>query len=325
MRTSTKRFLLTVSTVGLMTAGLSAVANAAPDPTTGVELNVDENQFVAGKATFDPGQGRTEGLAAIKELRAYMWEKNPPYRGYDFEYQRYTGRLQDAVRAEGMTKEQYLDVRADENLNWIAIQRAYENGTLFGHDRPNGLDSKTAVRPGVTAPLESVSVGRNNMRNAIVDGLGKGELQALINLGGKFGQDPKSDSHSGHLMHLIHPRHKNFGVGKVYVPGSIYKDHIVVVSSNDALVPDNTPSGQRTTTLYRAPKPGEKPTGIVKDNPGSNQNPGNTQNPGNKDNQPGAGLSSEGSSGLDAGAIVGIAIAIVTVVGGIAGAIMSNM
>lgn len=243
MRASFKRFAMPIAAVAtLATVGLPAVAVAAPDPTTGVELGVEQDQFVAVTATFDPGQGRAEGIEAIKELRALMWEKNPPYRGYGFEG--YTGTLQDAAAKEGLnTKEDYVNaVQADENMNWIAIQRALENAHLeeLSHDRPNGPESKIMVRDGNTFDtMESLSAGPFSMREQIVDQMGKGEYQALVNLDGKPGDTQIWNAEkrqfekasSGHLMHLLYPRYKNYGVGLVWAtPAGKYGGYLAVKS-----------------------------------------------------------------------------------------------
>lgn len=60
-----KRKLITATVTAVALSLPTAIANAAPDPTTGVELNVSQSQFVYGKATVNPGLGRTEGLQAL--------------------------------------------------------------------------------------------------------------------------------------------------------------------------------------------------------------------------------------------------------------------
>lgn len=268
----------------------TAIAHAAPDPTTKVELVVPESKFVAEKVTFDPSLGRTEGLAALKELRGYMWDQNPPFKGYGFEG--YTGTLRDAAAKVGITtKAQFQNVTADEDANWMAIQRAVEASEVFQHKRPDGSSTKTATR-GTKAPhLESLSSGMSSLRSAIVDQWGKGELADLR------AQDGVWSDKNGHLVHLIHPNHKHFGFGLVNVGGRYFAAAVNVATTSGA---DTTAGGRQTATIYRAAKPGETPTGITQ-----------PTDPGTGDN---------GGSSMDSsmiGMIVGIIALILTLIGGV--------
>lgn len=90
-----KRAMLPLTTSALIFTGLSAVATATPHPTTGVELVVDQNRFVAEGVTFDPAVGYREGLQTLKDLPSFVWDINPPFKGYNFEDCR--GTLRDAA------------------------------------------------------------------------------------------------------------------------------------------------------------------------------------------------------------------------------------
>lgn len=244
---------------GIVTAGLLfpvGIAHAAPEPTTHVELNVDAKETIAENVQFDPSVGRTEGLQALRELRAKMWDANPQFRGYGFEG--YEGTLQDAAEAEGITsKAEYLDVTMDSEYAWIAIQRAYESSTVFSHKRPDGSEMSTATINGHSASTESLAAGTGSLRNTILKTWGEGELKALKDAKGL------ANGENGHLVNMIHPQQKYYGFGAVEVEGSEYGTYFAGLSSNQAAGSDdgpaNTPAGTQTVELHRAPMPSEEP------------------------------------------------------------------
>ena len=235
----------------------TAIASAAPDPTTGVELNVPQDQFVHGPATANPGIGHTEGLKALKDLRAWAWDTNPLFRGYDFENFGPGTRLQDVARRNGITsKEAYTQIQADENLNWIAIQRAYEASKQFEHIRPDGSSPKTATRGSYQPYLESLAAGPSSLREAVYTQLGTNEI-AILNTNGGI-----ADGKTGHAVHLLHPRHKVWGFGRVSVKNTQYGNYVAAVNGLSLAKEDNTPSQEKEYTLHRAPVVGEKPNGV---------------------------------------------------------------
>ncbi|AWB83091.1 hypothetical protein [Corynebacterium liangguodongii] len=304
MRAFTRRFLVPLTATALITTGLPAVASADPDPTTGVELNVAQNQFVGKSVTYDPSAGAREGLAALKELRGYMWDQNPPFRAYNNEY---SGTLQDAARSQGLrTKEAYQNaVSLDEDLTWIATQRAVEASVKFEHKRPDGTDVNTAKRGTVQWSGESLAVGTPNLRDTIINEWGKGELQALRDANGAWNE------HNGHLIHMLNPKNRAYGFGAVYdVPGVVFGhygryNYFAAWSSTVVKTPASTQTGKTTGVIYRAALPGERPTGIVS---------------GGHIPAPGGDNPASGSS-LDTGQAIGIALGvialIVTLLGGV--------
>ncbi|MDY6049719.1 MAG: hypothetical protein SPI77_04040 [Corynebacterium sp.] len=126
------------------------------------------DQTTAVEATYNPAASRTIGIDALKELRAKVWDLNPPYKeegwiNFDIEtiqplpslsslhINPLTGEqvqtlwnetLQDAARSVGITtKEQYLNVISDPVMVAIAVQRAVEESVLtdhtyYDHNRP---------------------------------------------------------------------------------------------------------------------------------------------------------------------------------------------
>ncbi len=250
--------------VGIITAAMlvpTGVAYAAPEPTTKVELNVEPEQFVAQEVSFDPSTGRTEGLEALRELRAKMWDINPQFRG--FGYEGYSGTLRDAAEAEGIdSKAEYMDVTMDSDLAWIAIQRGYEASAVFSHKRPDGSDMATATIESHAVSTESLAAGADSLNTAILRSWGQNELKALQKAKGK------SNAQNGHLVNLLHPKQRHYGFSAVSVEGSQYGTYYVGVSSEipvgDTDSAAHTPAGEQTVTLYRAAKADETPTGLEK-------------------------------------------------------------
>lgn len=104
MKLSQRRFLVALTATAVVTAGLPAVAVADPEPTTGVELVVGQDQFVGRKVSYDPAAGVKEGAAALQELRGHMWDQNPPF----FEPSLKGSTLQEVARSAGFnTKQEY--------------------------------------------------------------------------------------------------------------------------------------------------------------------------------------------------------------------------
>ncbi|AEI09282.1 putative secreted protein [Corynebacterium resistens DSM 45100] len=300
-----KRKLITATVTAVALSLPTAIANAAPAPTTGVELNVSQDQFVSGKATVNPGLGRTEGLQALKDLRAWAWDTNPLFRGYGYENYPAGTRLQDVAKKNGITtKAAYTQIQADENLNWIAIQRAFESAKSFAHQRPDGTDGSTATRHGSAPALESLACGTNQtMRSAIFDGFGRREVAALDQNGGNYSNS------TGHAIHVLHPTHKVWGFGQVSISGSKCGNYTAAVNGQSLTKQDTTPSETKVYTLHRTPVPGERPTGQIQETPKPAPDQGNKPAP-----APGQAISSDFSSPT---AIAGTIIAALTFLGGL--------
>ena len=239
------------------------VALADPSPTTGVELEVSPDQFVGQPGVFNPVASRTEGIQALKQLRTIMWKENPPFiplfSESDPAKQNY--RLRDAARDEGITTlEEYLKVSSDEDLAWIATQRAFEAATTRAHKRPDGGAYNTALRNGISPRGENLAFGNRSLGSFIVDRWGKSELPALRRSG-------KLDSSNGHLYWLINPKNTvwGFGGGTFYTPNPSMA--WAAVTSDTAVGSDNSPNELMTTWMFRSPAPGEQPTGVKSGTP----------------------------------------------------------
>ena len=294
-----KRKLAVATATVLSLAFPTAIANAAPSPTTGVELVAEADKFVQVHVTYNPNEGNSVGLPALKELRSWAWDNNPLFRGYGHENFAEGTRLRDVARANGITtKDEYLNIATHSDLHWIAVQRAMETSTKFDHVRPDGSSPRTATRNGVTPAIESLSAG-TPLRDAIINGWGKSEVKKLNNNGGVWAGG------TGHAIHILHPRHKVWGFGQVRVPGSHYGQYGAAVHAEmtpaEADRGAGMPSGSRTTYLERAAKDGENPR---PNNPGTGNNPNNPP-------------AMDSSSGSDIGKIIGIILGVVSILGSI--------
>ena len=241
-----KRKLAVATAAALSLAFPTAIAGAAPSPTTGVELVKGAENFDTVDASFDPDEGNSVGLPALRELREWAWDANPLYRGYGYEGFKQGTRLQDVARKAGITtKEEYLDITADSDLHWIAIQRAVESSVKFAHQRPDGSSIRTATRGDTTPSLESISAGVS-LRDAIITHWGKNEVAELNRNGGVW------SGATGHAVHLLHPNHKVWGFGQVKVPKTIYG--LFGAAVNGDMKTDEADGGDMTSTGVREAK-----------------------------------------------------------------------
>lgn len=268
-------------------------ANAEPAPVTGVELGTTVSNSVAVNARFDFNDAEAIGLPALRKLRAQMWDINPPYVPYG---SKETGtRLQDVARKHGLsTKEAYVNaLQIDPDLTRIAVQRAAEQpvGSLT-HDR-----AVPAVVNGKRTGGEVLALGRN-LRDAILQGWGYGELSALQSANGVW------NFRNGHLHNLLNPADKSYGFGhvNVYADGKFY-DYTAGISSSKPASGAALPAGKQELNLYRPARSGETPTGEQPFSAPAKPSPGNTGN-----------ANTSGSSASDVQTIISIISAVITLI-----------
>lgn len=300
-----KRKLAVATATVLSLAFPTAIANAAPDPTTGVELGVSQSQFSALQAQFNPSLARTEGLRAVRQLREEMWNLNP-YLSVNGS----TGtKLRDVVQAKGWSKTDYIsNVSIDSDLTWMAIQRASEQVHRFepAHTRPNGGSIWDATRNGRHSNGEILMTGTGvTLSDAIVKYWGHGELRALNASKGE------ANAQSGHLHTLINPENTYYGFGRVSGRKNGQGSVDTVIAGLSGVAPakalaneSNTPNKTYNTWLYNAAGDRRDVTGVKDNAPG--QFPSGITNPGG----------TSGSSG-DIGMIIGIILGVVSILGSI--------
>lgn len=259
-----KRTLATVISTVAIAISPMAVANAAPAPVTGVETTVNEDQWVAVPAEFDYAAAEA-GFQAQKELRAEMWDINPPFNGIP---------LRQAAANAGMnTKEQYVNgFKLDYKLSKIAVQRSAEQINGLSHKRPSGTDCAwnggnssclesawTATINGQQAWGENIAAGNKDIKTAVKQSWGHGELAALRATNGNRG------ANNGHLHSALNPENKYHGFGLVkQLEDTSYRYYATALFSSTPLTGGDQPlqKGAQRLNLYRAAVKGETPTGI---------------------------------------------------------------
>lgn len=261
--------LLTAALATSVALSLSpAVANAAPAPVTGVEINTTVDRSVAIDAQFDPNAAVAVGLPALKKLRGEMWDINPPFKPL---FSNRNTTLQDIARENGLyTKEQYVNaVRIDNGLTRAAIQRAAEQDaslTLDMHARPDNSGAGSATYNGQSTGGENLAT-RTTLRTSILDQWGHNEIKGLRATSGAWSGDKRTMN--GHLHMLINPANRYFGFGEVSVPGKVSSPYTAARASETAVGGPDMTGGEQRVWLYRHTKAGERPTGLKEGNPGS--------------------------------------------------------
>ncbi|GAB3086150.1 hypothetical protein [Corynebacterium aquatimens] len=241
-----------------------AVASAAPAPVTDVEINVPVSNSVAFDVTFDGGAAQNVGLPELRKLRGQMWDLNPYFTLGTSNPEGY--HLRDVAESFGLTtKEAYANAaHLDHGLTRIAVQRAAEHGavSIQPHVRPDGTSAFTATyRNSSASGGESLASGRN-LKDSVSKGWGHGELLALNASRGVWNYS------NGHLHQMLNPSNRYYGFGEVYVPWTVHRVHTSAQASKTPLGGQPLAEGTQRTWLYRAPKPGEAPTGYKQGTPG---------------------------------------------------------
>ncbi|WP_288813751.1 hypothetical protein [uncultured Corynebacterium sp.] len=284
-----------------------AIANAAPEPTTGVETLVGPDQWVGVPVEFDYAAA-DEGFQAQRQLRAEMWDINPPFEGKP---------LRVAAAEAGMTtKDAYVNgFKLDYNLSKIAVQRSVEQINGLSHLRPKGskcagtvndpcfANEDTATISGQGGWGNNLAAGRATIQESVLQSWGRGELAALKTANGIF------NDKNGHLYQALNPQNKFHGFGMVKrLDSSKYTYYSATTFGWSATAGGTTPlkKGVQRVTIYRAAVKGEKPTGTTTPTNPTNPLPGNI------------GDVLQPSEGSSSGQIFGIVAGLVSVVGLIA-------
>ena len=123
-----KKFTAAVAALAVSSSIFTGVANAAPDPATGVELNVPLNRTVTLDVISNQG---ADVQQALYDIRGEMWDKNVPFEG--------TTLREAASKAGYNNKDAYVNAaKVDSNMSFIAAQRAAETLVWpnLAHKRP---------------------------------------------------------------------------------------------------------------------------------------------------------------------------------------------
>lgn len=204
-----KKLTAIVAAMAVSSSIFTGIANAAPDPATGVELNVPLNRTVTLDVISNQG---ADVQQLLYDIRGEMWDKNVPFEGTT---------LREAARKAGYNdKGAYVRAaRVDSNMSFIAVQRAAETLVLpsLAHKRPTNdscqisdcSDVWTAKRNGEQSWGENLS-STADLRRSIIQMWGRGEESALRAAKGK------SNSKSGHLWLMLNPKYTAYGAANAY-------------------------------------------------------------------------------------------------------------
>lgn len=211
-----KKFTAAVAALAVSSSIFTGVANAAPDPATGVELNVPLNRTVTLDVISNQG---ADVQQALYDIRGEMWDKNVPFEG--------TTLREAASKAGYANKDAYVKAaRVDSNMSFIAVQRAAETliWPSLAHKRPTNDSCKisecssvwTATRNGEQSWGENLSSSAN-LRHSIMQLWGRGEESALRAAKGH------PNDRNGHLWLMINPKYTAYGAANAfsYVNGGL--------------------------------------------------------------------------------------------------------
>ena len=158
-------------------------------------------------------------LAAVRELRAKMWDENVPYIA-EKDSNPTNMKLRDYLKAKGITsKEAYINaMKWSTDLEKIAIQRMFEV-TLTGlsHLRPDGSDCATAKLPSGTRTYAEILANNSDLYtpakafNQWAYGKranygGKSEYELLLESNGVY------NNGNAHLHIILDPEYDHMGL-----------------------------------------------------------------------------------------------------------------
>lgn len=211
-----KKLTAAVAALAVSSSIFTGVANAAPDPATGVELNVPLNRTVTLDVISNQG---ADVQQALYDIRGDMWDKNVPFEG--------TTLREAASKAGYANKDAYVKAaRVDSNMSFIAVQRAAETlvWPSLAHKRPTNDSCEisdcssiwTAKRNGEQSWGENLSSSAN-LRHSIMQLWGRGEESALRAAKGQ------PNDRNGHLWLMINPKYTAYGAANAfsYVNGGL--------------------------------------------------------------------------------------------------------
>ena len=308
-----KKFTAAVAALAVSSSIFTGVANAAPDPATGVELNVPLNRTVTLDVISNQG---ADVQKALYDIRGEMWDKNVPFEG--------TTLREAANKAGYANKDAYVKAAwVDSNMSFIAVQRAAETlvWPSLAHKRPTNDSCKisecssiwTAKRNGERSWGENLSSSAN-LRHSIMQLWGRGEESALRAAKGR------PNAQNGHLWLMINPKYTAYGAANAYshVNGGLKEAASMQAShmrKGDGQYLENTRT-QLKVADNGSIRPGKFP---------ENQDPGQVQPNGNSgiDINGLLGSLGNGESGKIFGIIAGV-LGVISALGLIANFLMQN-
>lgn len=142
---------LSVNSLALVNPQSENIAYASQKLDFGISTKKFESKAITLNLKQDE-ENKSQALAAIRDLRAKMWDENVPYIS-DADSNPKNMKLREYLKTKGITsKEAYINrTKWSTDLEKITIQRIYEvSQTGLSHLRPDGSDCATAVLPSGT-------------------------------------------------------------------------------------------------------------------------------------------------------------------------------
>lgn len=249
---SAKRTALTLATSTALIVGLAAPAHAVPEQSTGVETNHPASALIGQKVSFDYASAE-EGLKALRELRAKMWDENPyiKIRVMEDDYPvPKNGNLQNlAVEAGLKSKDEYVNAaQLDGGYVQMAVQLAAEVPNGPGTLRPFNSRCELVALGGGASDCQEVDT-------ASVNGVSPdGAISFATNSQAPF--DFFTSAPLGQKIALVNPFNSRFGFSAAsveYSPAESRHVTTVTYGSEKTSVDFATfKTGQRDVTIYRA-------------------------------------------------------------------------
>lgn len=136
-------------------ANLNPHSNIKAYASSKLDFGIDTKKFEPKSISLNLNQdenNKEASLAALRAVRAEMWDKNVPYT-YDEKSNKNNTRLRDVLKSKGInSKEAYLNqIKWSNDLEKLSIQRLFEvKITGLSHTRPDGSDLSSAILPSGT-------------------------------------------------------------------------------------------------------------------------------------------------------------------------------
>ncbi len=197
-----------------MILGIALVFVAAA-PARADEVTVDQElPMITSDAQREPGSAypmlfysdldqnsvRSVTLEALKKYRAEAYENNYTFDGVP---------LQTYLTNKGISYDEYVNVKWNQNMEAIALQRSAEAAVHMSHTRPDGTSCFTASQNGVGSSGECLAWGTMYMSTGLSQWYS--EKDAYVSSGGTW------SSSTGHYYMMINPDINEFGAGNACI------------------------------------------------------------------------------------------------------------
>lgn len=213
---------LSVNSIGLVSPQSENIAYASQNLDFGISTKNFESKTVTLNLKQDEAN-KQASLAAIKEIRAKMWDENVPYIS-DADSNPNNMKLRDYLKSKGITsKDAYINrMNWSTDLERIVIQRMYEVSlTGLSHMRPDGSDCATAQLPSGTRTYAEI-LANNSDPYTPAKAFNQWAYSKRANFGGKSEYDLLLESNgvynngNAHLHIILDPEYDHMGLSIIY-------------------------------------------------------------------------------------------------------------